>query len=79
MTVIRRDVFDPAVSEGTLRPAGRQPHQVLATIWDWYTGLPGRDKALVRQAMRLSAYSALFGVGKAEEGRILKTGVPDRT
>ena len=62
MTVIRRDVFDPAVSEGTLRPAGRQPHQVLATIWDWYTGLPGRDKALVRQAMRLSAYSALFGV-----------------
>ena len=62
MTVVRRGVFDLAVAERTLRPAGRRPHQVLVTIWDWYTGLPERDKALVRQAMRLSAYSALFGI-----------------
>lgn len=62
MTVNRRDVFDPAATEGTLRPTGSQPHQMLVTIWDWYSGLPRRDRALVRQAMRLSAYSALFGV-----------------
>jgi hypothetical protein len=61
MTMIRRDVFAPAVVESTLQPAGRHPHQALVTVWDWYAGLPERDKALVRHAMRLSAYSALFG------------------
>jgi len=61
VAVIKQAVFDPAVSEKVLQPAGRKPHQVLARMWDWYTGLPGPDKAMVRHAMRIAAYGAIFG------------------
>jgi hypothetical protein len=45
-----------------LRPAGRKTHRVLVTLWEWYTALPERDKALVRHAMRILPYGALFGI-----------------
>jgi hypothetical protein len=35
---------------------------VLVTLWNWHTALPEHDKTLVRHAMRMSAYGALFGV-----------------
>ena len=62
IAVVRRWTFEDAVGESAIKPAGRKPHQVLVTLWDWYTALPERDKTLVRHAMRISAYGALFGV-----------------
>jgi hypothetical protein len=62
VAVVRRGAYEGAVEESALKPAGRKPHQVLVTLWDWYTALPERDQALVRHAMRISAYGALFGV-----------------
>lgn len=59
---VRRWVFEGAASENALQPAGRKPHKALVTLWDWYTALSERDKALVQHAMRISAYGALFGV-----------------
>jgi hypothetical protein len=35
---------------------------------EWYTGLPGRDKALVRQAMRIAATAPLFNFFAALDG-----------
>ncbi|MBO0786360.1 MAG: hypothetical protein J2P33_09815 [Actinobacteria bacterium] len=54
--------FDPAVSEKVLQPHGRQPHQVLIRLWDWYARLPERDEAFVRHVMRIAAYSSVFGL-----------------
>lgn len=62
MTAVRRWAFEGAVEDSALKPVGRMPHQVLVTLWEWYTALPERDQALVRHAMRISAYRALFGV-----------------
>jgi hypothetical protein len=62
ITVVRRWAFEDAAEEDALRPVGRKPHQALITLWNWYKALPQRDKALVRHAMRISAYGALFGV-----------------
>jgi hypothetical protein len=42
VAIIKQVVFDPAVSEEALRPAGRKPHEVLVRMWDWYTGLSQR-------------------------------------
>jgi hypothetical protein len=61
VAAIRQSVFDSAASEGALQPRGRQPHEVLIQMWDWYTALPGHDQAHVQRAMRIAAYSALFG------------------
>ena len=60
VAVVRQQAFEAAVSEKVLQPHGRQPHQVLVQMWDWYTGLTDRDKALVRQAMRIAAYASIF-------------------
>jgi hypothetical protein len=30
-------------------------------MWEWYAALPDRDQAFVRHAMRIAAYSAVFG------------------
>jgi hypothetical protein len=68
MAVIKQVVFDPAVSEMVLQPAGREPHQVLVRMWDWYTGLPGPDKAMVQHAMRIAAYGAIFHFFAALDG-----------
>ena len=62
ITVVRRWAYEGAVGETALTPAGRKPHRVQVALWDWYTALPERDKGLVRHAMRISAYGALFGV-----------------
>lgn len=62
IAVVRRWAFEDAVGEGAIGPVGRKPHQALVVLWDWYTALPERDKTLVRHAMRISAYGALFGV-----------------
>jgi hypothetical protein len=62
IAAVRRWAFEDAAAERALEPAGRKPHQVLVTLWGWYTALPERDKTLVTQAMRISAYGALFGV-----------------
>jgi hypothetical protein len=62
IAAVRRGAFESAVRETALQPAGRKPHQVLVVMWEWYTALPDRDKALVGQAMRISAYGALFGI-----------------
>jgi hypothetical protein len=51
VAVVKQVVFDSAVSEKILQPRGRQPHQVLVRMWDWYTRLPERDQAFVRHAM----------------------------
>jgi hypothetical protein len=37
-------------------------------MWDWYTGLTDYDKAMVRQAMRIAAYGAIFGFFAALDG-----------
>jgi hypothetical protein len=58
---IKRVVFD-YVSEGTLQPHGRQRDKVKVRVWDWYTKLSSQDQALVRHAMRIAAYSAVFGL-----------------
>ncbi len=68
VAVIKQVVFDPAVSEMVLQPAGREPHQVLVRMWDWYTGLPGPDKAMVQHAMRIAAYGAIFHFFAALDG-----------
>ena len=60
VAVIKQVVFDTAAKEGALQPRGRQPYEVLVRLWDWYSSLPGRDQALVRQAMRIAAYGAVF-------------------
>jgi hypothetical protein len=62
IAVVRRGAYEGAAGDSALKPAGCKPHQVLVTLWDWYTALPERDQALVRHAMRISAYGALFGV-----------------
>lgn len=62
MAVVKQLVFDSAVSEQVLQPHGQQPHQVLVRMWDWYTRLPERDQGFVRHAMRIAAYSSVFGV-----------------
>jgi hypothetical protein len=61
VSAIKLVVFDAAASEEALRPSGRRPHEVLAQMWDWYSGLPDRDQALVRHSMRIAAYGAVFG------------------
>jgi len=68
VAVIKQVVFDPAVSEMVLQPAGREPHQVPVRMWDWYTGLPGPDKAMVQHAMRIAAYGAIFHFFAALDG-----------
>jgi hypothetical protein len=68
VAIIKRVVFDPAVGEEALRPAGRKPHEVLVRMWHWYTGLPAYDKAMVRQAMRIPGYGAIFGFFAALDG-----------
>jgi hypothetical protein len=68
VAIIKQVVFDPAVGEEALRPVGRKPHGVLVRMWDWYTGLPDYDKAMVRQAMRIAAYGAIFGFFAALDG-----------
>src|ERR1700678_3532158 len=68
VAVIKQVVFDPAVGEEALRPVGRKPHEVLVRMWDWYTSLPDYDKAMVRQAMRIAAYGAIFGFFAALDG-----------
>lgn len=68
VAVIRQVVFDSAVSEKALQPHGRQPHQVLVRMWDWYTRLPERDQAFVRHAMRIAAYGAVFHFFAALDG-----------
>lgn len=62
ISVVQRGAFEDAAGESAIKPIGRKPHQLLVTLWDWYTALPEGDKTLVRQAMRISAYGALFGV-----------------
>lgn len=62
VAVVRRRAFEAAISEKVLQPHGRQPHQVLVQMWDWYTGLTDRDKALVRHAMRIAAYASIFNL-----------------
>jgi hypothetical protein len=62
IAVVQRGAFEDAVGETVIMPVGRKPHRLLVTLWDWYTALPERDKSLVRHAMRISAYGALFGV-----------------
>jgi hypothetical protein len=62
INAVRRWAFEDATAEKALEPLGRKPHQMLVTLWDWYTARPERDKTLVTQAMRISAYRALFGV-----------------
>jgi hypothetical protein len=57
---IKQLAFDPAVQDSALQPRGQRPHEVLTGIWDWYTALPERDRTMVRQAMRIAAYRALF-------------------
>ena len=37
-------------------------------MWAWYTSLPDRDQAMVRQAMRIAGYGAIFGVFAALDG-----------
>ena len=61
MAAIKQVVFDPAVRETELRPAGREPHEALVRMRDWYSGVPDHDKAMVRHAMRIAGYSAIFG------------------
>jgi hypothetical protein len=68
VAAIKQVVCDPAVSETALRPAGRKPHEALVRMWDWYSGLPDYDKAMVRQAMRVAGYSAIFGFFAALDG-----------
>lgn len=68
ITAVRLRAFESAAGESALQPKGRRPHQVLVTIWDWYTALPDRDKVLVRHAMRLSVYGALFGIFAVIDG-----------
>ena len=65
---IKHVVFDPAVSEKALRPVGREPHEVLVRMWDWYSGLPHHDKAMAQHAMRIAAYGAVFGFFAALDG-----------
>ena len=62
ISIVRIHAFEDAAEDSALKPRGREPHQVLVTMWDWYTALSQRDQALVRHAMRISAYGALFGV-----------------
>lgn len=35
---------------------------MLVRIWDWYSGLPDHDNAMVQHVMRIAAYRAIFGV-----------------
>ena len=60
VAVVKQVVFDPAAEAGVLQPRGRQPYEVLVRLWDWYISLPGRDQGMVRQAMRIAAYGAVF-------------------
>ena len=53
MTAVRSRAFEGAVEDSALKPVGRMPHQVLVTLWEWYTALPERDQALVRHAMQI--------------------------
>jgi hypothetical protein len=61
VAVIRQAVFESAVGEKVLLPRGRQPHEVLVRMWDWYTALSARDQGFVGHAMRIAAYGAVFG------------------
>jgi hypothetical protein len=61
VAAVKTEVFDPAVGETALQPRGRRPHPGLVAMWDWYSGLSGRDKALVCQVMRIAAYGSVFG------------------
>ncbi len=60
MAAIKLVAFDSAVGETALQPKGEEPYEVLVRLWDWYTNLPNRDRALVRHAMRIAAYGAVF-------------------
>lgn len=61
VAAVKTKVFDPAVEENALQPRVRRPHPGLVATWHWYSGLSDRDKALVRQAMRIAAYGSMFG------------------
>jgi hypothetical protein len=62
IAAVGREAFESATKETMLQPTGRKPHTALVALWDWYAALPDRDKGLVGQAMRISAYGALFGI-----------------
>ena len=68
VAAVKQVVFDSAASEKVLQPHGRQPHQVLVRMWEWYTGLPDRDQALVRHALRIAAYAAVFNLFAVLDG-----------
>ena len=59
---VRRWAYEGAATDKALEPVGRKQHQTLVSLWDWYTALPDPDRRLVRQAMKISAYGALFGM-----------------
>lgn len=61
-------VFDSASDPGGLEPTGRAPYDWSVLVWTWWLRLADHDKAMVRQVMRLTAHSSLFGVFAVLDG-----------
>jgi hypothetical protein len=68
VAAMRQVAFEPAVSPAVLEPHGQSPHPAMVGIWEWYSDLSDRDRALVVHAMRFSAWSSIFGVFAAIDG-----------
>jgi hypothetical protein len=69
--VLKIQTSDSAVS-GTIslleRPPGRKPAEYLIKLSNWYAGLAEADRSFVRDVIRESAESAVFGFLCALDG-----------
>jgi hypothetical protein len=64
VAMVKMQTSDSAV-EGTIKtvtsPPGRKPSEKLLRLSGWYNRLDGHDKAMLKEALRHAAESAIFG------------------